>query len=65
MKLKELIENISVLDPEMDVDGIRITNKGIKPYLQESSIFIGVSAFWGAFIGVVALGAMIALLNNL
>lgn len=66
MKLKSLIEVLLRFDPEMDVDGMSVTSKGkIRPYLQESSIFTGISAFWGAFLGVLALGAAINILNNL
>lgn len=65
MKLKRLIEILSNFDPDMDLDGMTITSKGVRPYLQESSIFIGASAFWGAVIGVIALGAMLAFLNTL
>lgn len=65
MKLKRLIEVLSNLDQDIDLDGMTITDKGARPYLQESSIFIGISAFWGAFLGVIALGAALTLLNNL
>ena len=62
MKSKEIISLLSHLDPDMPLDGVKITKKGITPYLNEKHAYTALAAFWGAFVGVLTFCALLALL---
>ena len=65
MKSKEIISILSHLDPDMPLDGLKITKKGISPFIHEKPIYTAVAAFWGAFLGIVAVAALAAFMQKL
>jgi hypothetical protein len=65
MTAKQLINLLSYLDPDMPLDGVKVTKNGLVPLLQDKPVYTAVAAFWGAFCGIGIFASLLALISNL
>lgn len=60
---KDIIELLSHLDPDMPLSGVKVTKNGITPFLEDKPVYTAVAAFWGAFLGIIVMGALAAFIR--